>query len=934
MPPLLLALPLLAQTPAWTHRYNGPGGAGEAAEAMCRDAAGNVYLAGGDEERLIVVSVTPGGSERWHYHYSAHGDYNYAYAITCDPAGNVYVAGQIGVGSERSDFGVLALTSTGSFRWDYHCNGTGGEYAEALAIELGPDSNVYVCGSTESEATYEDITVVSLTTAGTERWRWDYDAGYSDMDQALDLTIGPDSNVYVCGSSRGSDTTYLDLTVLSLAPDGAERWVSRYMPPSGGYDVARAIAIGPDRRIYVAGASQPVIFEYQWCVACFDLDGSRNWVFEAQPHAGYNMAFDLAVDAGRVYACGRLAAADSSEDLAVVCVDTSGREAWTWTYDGPAHLLDIGYRLVLDSTGGPTVAGASYGGDMTCDMVCVSLTAAGVRRWLYRSTSPIPGWDAALTVLPAPGGVYCAGGLTDTIRAADIALVRLDPAGAPLWTYTYDSGAHPGSDQARCAAVAADGSSCIAGTAYWGATYRDFALVGLDPGGAQRWHYHRNGPGGFNDEAYSVIRGPDNNWYAAGRTSGTDRSELFTVVSVDNSGRERWVWDYGQAGSYNSANWLASGASGVYACGGTEDSSDGYALTVAALTTGGTLDWLYRLPNRLWGDGFAYAVTAGPAGSVWATGGWQTPGNDYCLTVVKLTAAGALADTWVLDPPHANYGLGLLVAPGPDGNVYVCGFDEDSLADYFTVASLTPACSLRWLYTAPEPGIATGLAFGPDSSIYACGALLDSVTGWDFGVVALDLAGTRRWKKCYDAGIRDIANSIAVGEDSCVYAAGTLVGPDDKEDYTVACLAPDGSERWNWKTRGTVDRGNAAAWITPGPDRTILVTGTTVQTGTWSDMFTAMFDCSQAVAGPAAEPEDRWLVPSHCRSALPVRFPRCAGPATLRLLDVTGRVCHQTTVLASESRAVLDLRRLPAGTYFVRLETRDTSLSGRTLKLD
>ncbi|MBM3315117.1 hypothetical protein FJY71_04655, partial [candidate division WOR-3 bacterium] len=57
---LVLALPLFAQTPAWTHRYNGPGGAGEAAEAACSDAAGNVFLAGGDEERMTIISVAPG----------------------------------------------------------------------------------------------------------------------------------------------------------------------------------------------------------------------------------------------------------------------------------------------------------------------------------------------------------------------------------------------------------------------------------------------------------------------------------------------------------------------------------------------------------------------------------------------------------------------------------------------------------------------------------------------------------------------------------------------------------------------------------------------------------------------------------------------------------------------------------------------------------
>ncbi len=933
---LVVAVSAVAQTPIWTHRYNGPGGAGEAAEAVCRDSFGNTYAAGGNEEQIIVVSVTPEGNERWHYHYSGLGWYNYAWVITCDPGGNVYVAGDIGIDEDRSDFGVIALTSSGSFRWDYHCNGTNGEYAEALSIKLGPDGNIYVCGFTSDEMSDYDMTVVSLTPGGTERWRWDYDAGFYDMDKAYDLAIGPDSNIYICGTSRGSDTTYLDLTVASLTLDGRERWVSRYMPPSGGYDVASAIAIGPDNRLYVAGASQPVIFEYQWCVACFDTDGSLVWVFEKEPNPGYNTANDIAIAAGRVFACGRLAATDSSEDLAVVCVDTSGNEMWTWTYDGPAHLTDLGYRLVVDSTGSSTVAGTSYGGDLTCDMVCANLTPSDHLRWLYRSSNPVPGFDAALDLVQAPaGGIHCAGSLSDTIRSEDIALVRLDANGSPLWTFVYDSGAHPGSDGAWCAAVAPDGTSCIAGSAHWGLNYGDFALISLDPAGNQRWQYHLNGTGGVHDLAYSVVHGNDGNWYAAGYTSAPTSGQLFTVVSTDNSGQERWIWNHGQAGSWNSANWIAAKGNRIYACGGTEDSlTYDYAFTVVSLSQTGTLEWLFRLPNQPWGGGFAWAVSPVPDGSVWATGRWMTPNYEYCQIVVRLTPTGILADTWLLDPPHGNYGLGLLVAPGPDGNIYVCGFDEDSLGDWFTVASFTPACSLRWLYIAPEPGIATSIAFGQDSTVYVSGTLFDPATMWDLAVVALRPDGTRLWKRCFDGELWDIAYSVAVGEDSSIYVAGVLYNPDDKQDFTLACAAPDGSERWVYRTRGDVNEGNCAYWVTPAPDNTVLVTGNVTSRGTWSDMFAALFSSSTAVTENPAGAASRWLVPSHCRSALAIRIPRFTEPVTIRLLDVSGRVRYQQHVPALQTRISIDTRSLPAGTYFVRLETPQRVMTGRTLRLD
>ncbi len=930
-------LPLLAQTPVWTHTYCGPGGAGEAAEAACRDTAGNVYLAGGDEERMIVVAVSPDGTEHWHYDYAAHGAYNYAFAVTCDLAGNVYACGSIGVGEEQEDFGVISLTRDGEFRWDYHCNGIGGENASATAVEVGPDGTIFVCGTTESSTTGQDITVVALSPTGAERWRFDYDAGFGDFDRALDLTVGPDSNIYVCGTSRGSDTTFLDLTVLSLTPAGLLRWVSRYISP--GYDVAEAIGCGPDRRIYVAGSSRPNNSDDAFCVACFGLEGSCKWVFEKQPYTGANQGRDIVCGNDRVYVCGRLATPDSSEDLAVVSVDTSGHELWTWTYDGPDHCSDIAYRLTIDPAGGVAVCGASSSGEFIfSDMVCAELTPAGTQRWLYRSSGPVRGWNAGLAVLPGPDrSIYCAGGMTDSLTGNDFALVRLDETGSPAWVYTYDSGTQPGADRAWCAAVAPDGSSCIAGSADWGAGYQDFALVGLDPAGTQRWQYHLNGPGGFGDIAWSVVYGPDGNWYAAGRTSNTNNGELFTIVSVDNTGHERWVWSHGPARTYNTANWLATDGTRIYACGGTNDSTSGFSFTVASLTPLGTLDWLYRLPNRQYGMGFAFAVAPGPAGSIWATGRWQTPSHDHCMTTVKLTPQGNLAGIWTLDPPHMNYGIGLYIAQGPDGNVYACGYDEDSLADWFTVASFTPGCSLRWLYTAPEPGIATGLAFGPDSAVYVCGTLFDTASSqiWDMAVVTLEPGtGTRRWVKRFDSGMWDIANSVAVGQDSCIYVAGVLVSPDFKEDFALACVAPDGSERWLWTARGAGDQGNSATWVTPGPNRTILVTGGINNAETNGDMFAALFGSLTGIAVSKPAPGPRLLVPSHFRTALPIRLPRLTGPATLSVLDVAGRILHEQPVSGIHPHVTLNLAHLPVGSYVLRLNTGGRVLTARTLKLD
>ncbi len=105
------------------------------------------------------------------------------------------------------------------------------------------------------------------------------------------------------------------------------------------------------------------------------------------------------------------------------------------------------------------------------------------------------------------------------------------------WIYYYDGQNH-NSDIARDIAYGIDGNIYIAGDSY-GVLSGDFTIVSLSFSGIERWVYNYNGTGNYDDRAYSVISGTDNNIYVAGYSEGIETGRDFMVVSLTSEGSER-----------------------------------------------------------------------------------------------------------------------------------------------------------------------------------------------------------------------------------------------------------------------------------------------------------------------------------------------------------------------------------------------------------
>jgi hypothetical protein len=176
----------------WVAEYHGPGN-DDYGRAIVLDDSGNVYVTGysrrfalGDLD-YATVKYNSAGEEQWVARYNGPGNtYDYAYAITIDSGGNVYVTGQGGL----DNYDTIKYNSAGQEQWVARY--FGGVAATAIAVD--GSGNVYVTGGGEG-----DYGTVKYDSAGQEQWVAIYNGPGNGDDYAFGLALDSSGNVYVTG---------------------------------------------------------------------------------------------------------------------------------------------------------------------------------------------------------------------------------------------------------------------------------------------------------------------------------------------------------------------------------------------------------------------------------------------------------------------------------------------------------------------------------------------------------------------------------------------------------------------------------------------------------------------------------------------------------------------------------------------------------------
>jgi hypothetical protein len=249
----------------WIRYYNGPEDKADQPTALVVDGSGNVYVTGrsegsgqGIDNDFATIKYDANGNEEWVARFAGPGGtYDTPSALTVDGAGNVYVTG--GISERQYDYLTIKYDANGKEQWARRYNGSGtgnpDDYATAVAVDgLG---NVYVTGGSDG-----DYATIRYDASGVEQWVRSYNGPLNNTDDATDLEIDRSGNIYVTGRSDGV-TEQSHYATIKYDASGTEQWVIR-SPAPWVYEFGVDLEVDGSGNVYVAGSSVGSDTEYDY----------------------------------------------------------------------------------------------------------------------------------------------------------------------------------------------------------------------------------------------------------------------------------------------------------------------------------------------------------------------------------------------------------------------------------------------------------------------------------------------------------------------------------------------------------------------------------------------------------------------------------------------------------------------------------------------
>ena len=124
-----------------------------------------------------------------------------ALAMTVDDSSNVYVTGHTGL-FQKNDFLTIKYDSAGNQIWSAEHAGTQNAVDQAIAIDIDPNGDIVVLGSSHNQNTGFDITLLKYNSDGQLLWHKDFHQ--STYDFAANMKINSNGEIVVLGSTFNS----------------------------------------------------------------------------------------------------------------------------------------------------------------------------------------------------------------------------------------------------------------------------------------------------------------------------------------------------------------------------------------------------------------------------------------------------------------------------------------------------------------------------------------------------------------------------------------------------------------------------------------------------------------------------------------------------------------------------------------------------------
>jgi subtilisin family serine protease len=358
-----------------------------------------------------------------------------------DINGRLIVSGHT-VQNNQYDVFTNVYNDDGTVYWSQSFNGVSGGNDYGTAVVSDAQGNIYVAGSVYSNATAkQDYLLLKYSNQGLLLWTATYNGAANGDDVAIALQLDPQGNIYLTGTSESSPIgVNYDCATVKYNSQGIQQWVTRY-DFTGLADIPTAITRDNLGHLFICAASQNTPLNSDITVIRYDMgSGLQSGVYRHVVSGnGWDNATSLSCDLqGNVYASGRVFVNSLTSDVCVLKCNNSVTLQWANTYDAESR-NDGSNATGIDGAGNVFVTGFCDKQNNGRDFLTLMYNAAGTLVWDRRiaSANPVERGEARKLKVENGSGVYVAGEM-DKSGNKNFLAVRYDLTGKKTWEQFFD----------------------------------------------------------------------------------------------------------------------------------------------------------------------------------------------------------------------------------------------------------------------------------------------------------------------------------------------------------------------------------------------------------------------------------------------------------------------------------------------------------------
>jgi hypothetical protein len=357
---------------------------------------------------LLLILTIPAGAivtQQWDFHCSgpSHG-LSPTGDLNIDSGGNVYIAGSLWKqGYPTYRFYAIKFNPAGDTVWTSTFSAPGTSMSIATDMTGDLQGNVYVTGWCEMSGQIYNYLTVKFNSSGQQQWYATYNGPANYIDQSQAIAIDQIGYVYVTGYSyAGGDYDY---ATIKYSPQGEQMWVARYTSPTAANDQAVDLAVDGEGNVYVTGTCGTDWSNYDVVTVKYNAQGQQQWIatFDGATHSSDSPLLIKTDAQGYIYVIGKTTNSNYIYDYLTLKYDSSGSLQWEALYDTPQNGEDVATDLVIDTNGDVVVTGFTTGWGINT----IRYTAGGATRWIqHHGYFYIWGYHNAGIALDAHHNIY------------------------------------------------------------------------------------------------------------------------------------------------------------------------------------------------------------------------------------------------------------------------------------------------------------------------------------------------------------------------------------------------------------------------------------------------------------------------------------------------------------------------------------------------